>query len=79
MAVVNIIPMIDKLTVYEDINKPYLLCDLAVRDSYGFRETIPLIGEEFLRLEAMTRGFDKVKADNPLDNIIKKTFRKFRI
>ena len=76
---VNIIPMIDKLTVHEDINKPYLLCDIAVRDSYGFRETIPLIGEEFLRLEAQTRGFDKIDADNPLDNIIKKTFRVYSI
>ena len=40
-AKVNIIPMIDTLTVYEDISKPYLLCDIAIRDSYGFRETIP--------------------------------------
>ena len=76
---VNMIPMIDTLTVYEDINKPYLLCDIAIRDSYGFRETIPIIGEEFVQFEAQTRGFELVDADNPLDNIIKKTFRVYTV
>ena len=69
-AKVNIIPMIDTLTVYEDISKPYLLCDIAIRDSYGFRETIPIIGEEFINLVAQTRGFDVADEDNPLDNIV---------
>ena len=78
-SAVNIIPMINSLTVYEDINKPYLLCDISIRDSYGFRETIPIMGEEFVQLEAQTRGFDLIKSDNPLDNIIKKTFRVYSV
>ena len=49
---VNMIPMIDTVTVYEDIGKPYLLCDIAIRDGFGFRETIPIIGEEFINFEA---------------------------
>ena len=78
-AKVNIIPMIDTLTVYEDISKPYLLCDIAIRDSYGFRETIPIIGEEFINLVAQTRGFDVADEDNPLDNIVKKSFRVYSV
>jgi hypothetical protein len=78
-AKVNIIPMIDTLTVYEDISKPYLLCDIAIRDSYGFRETIPIIGEEFINLVAQTRGFDAADEDNPLDNIVKKSFRVYSV
>lgn len=78
-AKVNIIPMIDTLTVYEDISKPYLLCDIAIRDSYGFRETIPIIGEEFINLVAQTRGFEVADEDNPLDNIIKKSFRVYSV
>jgi hypothetical protein len=76
---VNIIPMIDTVTVYEDINKPYILCDIAIRDSYGFRETIPIIGEEFINLIAQTKGFEVADVDNPLDNIIKKSFRVYSV
>ena len=37
------------------------------------------MGEEFIQLEAQTRGFDLIKSDNPLDNIIKKTFRVYSV
>ena len=76
--VVNMIPMIDTVTVYEDISKPYLLCDIAIRDSYGFRETIPIIGEEFINFIAQTQGFEAGE-NNPLDNIIKKSFRVYSV
>ena len=76
---VNMIPMIDTVTVYEDIGKPYLLCDIAIRDGFGFRETIPIIGEEFINFEAYTYGFDQIESDNPRDNIIQKTFRIYSV
>ena len=76
--VVNMIPMIDTVTVYEDISKPYLLCDIAIRDSFGFRETIPIIGEEFINFVAQTQGFEAGE-NNPLDNIIKKSFRVYSV
>ena len=76
---VNMIPMIETLTVYEDISKPYILCDIAIRDTYGFREIIPIIGEEFINLIAQTKGFEVAESETPLDNIIKKSFRVYSV
>ena len=81
---IDMLPIVDTVTIYEDISKPYLLCDIAVRDGMGFRELAPLVGEEFIAIEAETKGFETSSQrshhpgtgdENDLDNIIRKIFR----
>ena len=76
-AGVNIIPLLGTVHIYEDISKPYLLADFEIRDGMGLREQIPIIGEEYITFEASTLNFTagENEPDNPLDGIVKKTFR----
>jgi hypothetical protein len=78
---INIIPMLDTVTIYEDISKPYLYCDISIRDAAGLRELVPIVGEEFVSFEGATKSFvpDTNHGSNPLDNIIKKCFRVYSI
>ncbi len=55
---IDMLDIVDSVTIYEDISKPYLLCDIAVRDGMGFRELAPLVGEEYIVIEAITAGFE---------------------
>jgi len=83
-AKVNIIPMYDTISLYEDISKPYLLMDVAMVDSIGLREIVPIIGEEFIHIIASTQGIiagegdrtsskDYKKWDSVLDKIFRVT------
>jgi len=71
--------IVDSVTIYEDISKPYLLCDVAVRDGMGFRELAPLVGEEYILIEAMTRSFTDLEGPEdgmvPEDSKVHKLFR----
>ena len=75
---INIIPMIDQVYIYENINTPYLLAEFEIHDGMGLREQVPIIGEEFISFEAATLGFtagEMPESDNNLDGIVKKTIR----
>ena len=78
---INIIPMIDTVTIHEDISKPYLYCDISIRDARGLREQVPIVGEEFISLEVATKTFSPPTGTgaNPLDNIVKKVFRVYEV
>ena len=79
---INIIPMIDQVYIYENINTPYLLAEFEIHDGMGLREQVPIIGEEFISFEAATLGFtagEMPESDNNLDGIVKKVFRVYSI
>jgi hypothetical protein len=78
---INLIPMIDAVEIHEDISKPYLYCDISLRDARGLREIVPLVGEEFVSLEVCTLTFEPETTfgANPLDNIVKKCFRVYSV
>ncbi len=71
-AVINIIPIFDTISLYEDISKPYLLMDVAIVESFGLREIIPIIGEEFIHIVASTQGVTAGEGDNTADKDYKK-------
>mgnify|MGYP001215003173 CR=1 FL=1 len=37
----------------EDLSSSYLLCDISIIESFGLRELIPIIGEEFIEIIAL--------------------------
>ena len=81
-AVINIIPIFDTISLYEDISKPYLLMDVAIVESFGLREIIPIIGEEFIHIVASTQGVEPGEGDKTSaksykkwDSVLDKVFR----
>ncbi len=77
-APIDLTPTFDTLQIFEDISTPYLLMDLSIVESYGLRELIPLIGEEFIELEAATAGVTARSgspSQNKFDGVISKVFR----
>jgi hypothetical protein len=81
-AAVNIIPIYDTISLYEDISKPYLLMDVAIIESIGLREIIPIIGEEFIHIIASTQGVTPGMGDMTAakhyakwDSVLDKIFR----
>ena len=75
---INLAPVYDTVSIYEDISKPYLLMDIALVESFGLRELIPIIGEEFVEIVAATRGLIAGQGspqNNKFDGIIQKVFR----
>jgi hypothetical protein len=77
-AEIDLTPTFDTISIFEDISTPYLLMDLSIVESYGLRELIPLIGEEFIELVAGTAGVTAKSgspSQNKFDGIISKVFR----
>ena len=75
---IDLTPVYDTISVYEDLSSNYLLCDISIIESFGLRELIPIIGEEFIELIASTRGVSAGEGSdtgNLLDGIISKVFR----
>ena len=75
---IDLTPVYDTISVYEDLSSSYLLCDISIIESFGLRELIPIIGEEFIELIASTRGVTAGEGSdtgNLLDGIISKVFR----
>ena len=77
-AEIDLTPTFDTIQIFEDISTPYLLMDLSIVESYGLRELIPLIGEEFIELVAATAGVTAKTgspSQNKFDGVISKVFR----
>ncbi len=77
-AAIDLTPTFDTVTIYEDISTPYILMDLSIVESYGLRELVPLIGEEFIEIVAATAGVTATAGSptsNKFDGIIQKVFR----
>ena len=75
---IDLTPVFDTIAIYEDLSSNYLLCDISIIESFGLRELIPIIGEEFIELIASTRGVaagEGSDTGNLLDGIISKVFR----
>ena len=75
---IDLTPVYDTISIYEDLSSSYLLCDISIIESFGLRELIPIIGEEFIELIASTRGVTAGEGSdtgNLLDGIISKVFR----
>lgn len=45
-----------EFSVYEDISKPFMYCELVIDDAIGILEGMPLIGEEVVQIEFETPG-----------------------
>jgi hypothetical protein len=77
-AEIDLTPTFDTISIFEDISKPYILMDLSIVESYGLRELIPLIGEEFIELVASTAGVvagEGSPTNSLFDGVIQKVFR----
>ena len=77
-SVIDLTPVFDTIAIYEDLTKPYLLMDISIIESFGLRELVPIIGEEFIEVQASTRGFaagEGSATNNLLDSVIQKVFR----
>ena len=75
---IDLTPVYDTISIYEDLSSSYLLCDISIIESFGLRELIPIIGEEFIEIIASTRGVTAGEGSdtgNLLDGIISKVFR----
>ena len=75
---IDLTPVYDTISIYEDLSSNYLLCDISIIESFGLRELIPIIGEEFIEIIASTRGVTAGEGSdtgNLLDGIISKVFR----
>tara|TARA_A100001201_G_scaffold113318_1_gene97057 strand:+ start:776 stop:2536 length:1761 start_codon:yes stop_codon:yes gene_type:complete len=75
---IDLTPVFDTISIYEDVSKPYLIMDISIIESFGLRELVPIIGEEFVEIIASTRGFSAGEGsdtNNLLDGVIQKVFR----
>lgn len=53
-STLNILPQLRSLSIYEDITRPTMCCELNIQDNINLLTTFPLIGEEYLQFSFMT-------------------------
>ena len=51
-----------EFNIYEDISSPTLAGNITILDGIGLMESVPIIGEEILEIEAKTENLKKVRS-----------------
>jgi hypothetical protein len=66
---VNITGQVAEISLFEDIEKPALYCEVLMRDAIGLLKTFPIVGEEWFDISFTTPGKDAYTARFHVFNI----------